>query len=367
MRKTVGFLVNPVAGMGGAVGLAGTDGKVSEALLRGAVPRARDRAVQALSLLRDDDITWYTCAAPMGEDALAGAGIDRFTVVYQPSGPTGAADTKAACRAFLDAGLDLIVFCGGDGTARDVFDAVGRSVPVLGIPAGVKMYSAVFAVNPAAAADLIQRAGGVACRDSEVMDVDEEAYRSGRLSARLYGYLRVPYIPERTQGGKQVFEQQDEERAKDDIAVFINEVMLPETLYIIGAGSTTARIMERLGLAPTLLGVDVVRDGRVVARNADERTLLALLDRCPRAKIIVSPIGAQGFVLGRGNQQISPAVLRKAGLSNLIVVATPGKLAATPLLYVDSGDPALDRDIGDSLLVVSGYRVAQRKRVLHPE
>ena len=349
------------------MGLAGTDGKVSEALLRGAVPRARDRAVQALSLLRDDDITWYTCAAPMGEDALAGAGIDRFTVVYRPSGPTGAADTKAACRAFLDAGLDLIVFCGGDGTARDVFDAVGRSVPILGIPAGVKMYSAVFAVNPSAAADLIRQAGRIASRDSEVMDVDEEAYRSGRLAARLYGYACVPYIPERTQGGKQVFEQQDEERAKDDIATFITEIMLPETLFIVGAGSTTARVMERLGLAPTLLGVDAVRNGETLARDADERTLLALLERYPRAKIVVSPIGAQGFVFGRGNQQVSPAVLRKAGLSNLLVVATPGKLAGTPLLYVDSGDAALDREVGDSLLVVSGYRMAQRKRVIHPE
>jgi predicted polyphosphate/ATP-dependent NAD kinase len=367
MMQTVGFLLNPVAGMGGAVGLAGTDGRVAEAIRRGAVPHAHGRAVQALSLLRGDEIAWYTSAAPMGEDVLLDAGIDRFTVVYRPDRPTSGADTKAACRAFLDAGADLVVFCGGDGTARDVLDAVGREVPVLGIPAGVKMYSAVFAVNPAAAADLIRQAGRIGCRDSEVMDIDEEAYRSGLLSARLYGYLCVPYIPERTQGGKQVFEQPDEERAKDDIAAFIAEVMLPETLYIIGAGSTTARIMERLGLAPTLLGVDAVRNGEVVARNADEQTLLALLDEYPQAKIVASPIGAQGFVLGRGNQQIGPSVLRKVGLRNLIVVATPGKLAATPLLYVDTGDAALDREFGDTLSVVSGYRMAQRKRLLHQE
>ena len=365
MTQTVGFLLNPVAGMGGAVGLKGTDGQAEEALRRGAVPHARDRAVQALSLLKSDDIAWCTCAAPMGEDVLAMAGIDRFTVLYRPKKPTGAADTKAACRAFLDAGVDLVVFCGGDGTARDVFDAVGREVPILGIPAGVKMYSAVFAVNPAAAADLVRQAGRTGCRDSEVMDVDEEAYRSGRLAARLYGYACVPFIPERTQGGKQVFEQQDEERAKDDIAVFMAEIMLPDTLYIVGAGSTTARILERLGLPATLLGIDAVRNGEVVARDADERTLLALLDEYPRAKVVVSPIGAQGFVLGRGNQQISPAVLRKAGLRNLIVIATPAKLAATPLLYVDSGDPVLDEEVGDTLQVVSGYRIAQRKRVVH--
>ncbi|WP_292519244.1 ATP-NAD kinase family protein [Methanoculleus sp.] len=363
MRSAVGFLVNPIAGMGGSVGLAGTDGQVEEALRRGAVPRALDRAVQALSPLRGEDIAWYTCSAPMGEDVLERAGIERSAIVHRPAVPTTSIDTRTACRAFVDAGVDLILFCGGDGTARDVFDVVGREIPVLGIPAGVKMYSAVFAVNPAAAADLIRRAGDIPCRDSEVMDVDEEAYRSGRLAAHLYGYACVPFIPERTQGGKQVFEQQDEERAKDGIAAFMAEIILPDTLYIVGAGSTTARIMERLGLAPTLLGVDVVRNGEVLARNADEKTLLALLEQYPRAKIVVSPIGAQGFVLGRGNQQVSPAVLRRAGLSNLIVVATPGKLRATPLLYVDSGDPALDREVGETLLVVSGYRMAQRKRV----
>ncbi len=367
MTRRIGFLVNPIAGMGGAVGLKGTDGQLAEALRRGAVPHACDRAVQTLTLLPGDGIEFVTCAGAMGEDILRDAGITAYIILYRPGDPTTAADTKAACRAFLDAGVDLIVFCGGDGTARDVWDAVRSEVPILGIPAGVKMYSAIFAVNPAAAAELVRRAGEIGCRDAEVMDIDEEAYRSGLLSTRLYGYARVPYIPERTQGGKQVFEQQDEERAKDEIAAFITEIMLPETLYVIGAGSTTARIMERMGLSPTLLGVDAVRDGQVVARDADERTLLSLLDECPQAKIVVSPIGAQGFVLGRGNQQISPAVLRKAGLQNLIVVATPGKLAATPLLYVDSGDAALDRQLGDSLQVISGYRIAQRKQLLHPE
>ncbi|WP_128692619.1 ATP-NAD kinase family protein [Methanoculleus taiwanensis] len=367
MTPRIGFLVNPIAGMGGTVGLKGTDGQLAEAVRRGATPHACDRAVQTLFLLREDGIAFITCAGAMGEDILLRAGITGYTVLYRPGEPTTAADTRAAVQAFLDAGADLILFCGGDGTARDVYDAARREVPILGVPAGVKMYSAVFAVNPLAAAELARQAGRIGCRDSEVMDIDEEAYRAGRLTARLYGYARVPYIPERTQGGKQVFEQQDEERAKDEIAAFIAEIMLPETLYIIGAGSTTARIMEHMGFSPTLLGVDAVRGGKVVARDADEAALLALLDEHPRAKIVISPIGAQGFVLGRGNQQISPAVLKKAGLANLIVVATPAKLAATPLLYVDSGDAVLDRQLGDTFPVISGYRIAQRKRVVHPE
>ena len=365
MMRSIGFLVNPVAGMGGAVGLAGTDGKVDEAIRRGAVPRAADRALQALSPLRGEEIRWYTSAAPMGRDVLASAGIERCTVLHHPAAPTTAADTRAACRAFLEAGVDLILFCGGDGTARDVLDAVGRRFRSWDPGRCEDTRRSLRSTRRPRPTSSAGRARS--CRESEVMDVDEEAYRSGRLTTHLYGYARVPFIPERIQGGKQVFEQQDEERAKDDIAAFISEVMLPETLYIIGAGSTTARIMERLGLVPTLLGVDVVRNGEILARNADERTLLALLDKHPRAKVILSPIGAQGFVLGRGNQQISPAVLREAGLSNLIVVATPGKLAATPLLYVDSGDPELDREVGDSLQVISGYRIAQRKRVVHPD
>ncbi len=363
----VGFLVNPVAGMGGAVGLKGTDGQVQEAIRRGAVPRAPERARETLELLKGAGIAWYTCSAPMGEDVLASGGIGCYTVLHRPSAPTSAADTKAASRAFLDAGADLILFCGGDGTARDVFDAVGGDVPILGIPAGVKMYSAVFAVNPAAVAGIVAAAGRLRCRDAEVMDVDEEAYRGGRLAARLYGYARVPYIPERTQGSKAVFDQPDDERAKEEIARFIAEIMRPDTLYIVGAGSTTQRILERLGLSGTLLGVDAVGNGAVVARDADEATLLSLLGETARAKIIVSPTGAQGFVLGRGNQQISPAVVRRAGVANLIVVATPAKLAATPVLYADSGDPALDRALGDSIAVVSGYRIAQRRRLIHPE
>lgn len=367
MRPAVGFLLNPVAGMGGAVGLAGTDGMVEEAVRRGAIPRAPGRAVRALELLSGQEIRFFTPAGAMGAAALDAVGIRGYTVISTPKEPTSVADTRDACQAFLEAGVDLVLFCGGDGTARDVFDAVGREVPVLGIPAGVKMYSAVFAVNPAAAAAVVACLDTVRFRDAEILDVDETAYREGRLAVRLYGSARVPYLPERVQVAKAVFEEVDDERAKEDLARFVAEVMLPGTLYIVGAGSTTQAILAHLGIQGTLLGIDLIMDGRLVATGADERTILAHLDGASAAKIVTSPIGAQGFVFGRGNQQISPDVLRKVGLRNLIVVATPAKLAATPFLYVDSGDAALDRDIGDSLQVISGYRMAQRKRVLHPD
>jgi predicted polyphosphate/ATP-dependent NAD kinase len=348
--------------MGGSVGLKGTDGNADEARRRGARPRAQDRAEITLPILSTvSDLSFVTCSGGMGEDALRRCGITRYRVAYPCRGTSTAEDTKKAVSAFLQENVDLILFCGGDGTARDVFEAVGRAVPILGIPAGVKMYSAVFAIDPAAAAALVS--GPYSLQDAEVMDVDEDAYRNGVLDTHLYGVARIPARAHLTQVAKQVFEEPDEERAKDDIARFMQEVMIPDSLYILGAGTTTDAIARWLGIKKTLLGVDVIYNSFLVASDADEKTLLDLAESYPETRIIVSPIGAQGFILGRGNQQISAAVVRKAGLRNLIVVATPHKLRETPFLHVDSGDPILDREFGDSVQVISGYRIAQRKKI----
>jgi predicted polyphosphate/ATP-dependent NAD kinase len=362
MRR-IGFVVNPVAGMGGSVGLKGTDGNITEALNRGAVPRAGERAIDALKQVPAGDLTFLTCSGQMGEDALHSAGITAFSIVCQPPPVTTPEDTKRACRKFLDEGVDLILFCGGDGTARDVYDIIGSRIPVLGIPAGVKMYSAVFAIDPAAAGAVAAGAGMLPVRDAEILDVDEEAYRAGILSTRLYGFARVPVLGNRMQFAKHVVEEQDEERAKKEIARFIAEVMSPDTLYILGAGTTTEEIARHLGISKTLLGVDVVKGNNTVARDADEKTLMALVEKETSARIIVSPIGAQGFIFGRGTQQISAAVIRRVGARNVIVIATPAKSSETPLLHIDTGDPALDAEFGDSVQVITGYRIAERKRL----
>jgi predicted polyphosphate/ATP-dependent NAD kinase len=362
--KRIGLIINPVAGMGGSVGLKGTDNSVAEARRRGAQPHAPDRAKIALALLaKSTDLAFITCSGEMGEDTVKGAGITGYHVLYHYAGESSSADTKKAVRTFLESGVDLILFCGGDGTARDVLDVTGRDVPILGIPAGVKMYSAVFAVDPASAADLVLAFDRHTLRDAEVLDVDEGAYRAGHLKTRLYGIARIPVLAGKIQVAKQVYEEQDEERAKAAIAQFIEEIMLSGTLYIIGAGTTTEAITRRLGLKKTLLGVDAIRDKRPVAADCDEKTLLALVDKSMDTRIILSPIGAQGFILGRGNQQLSARIVRKIGIQKIIVVATPHKLAQTPYLYIDSGDAALDREFGDSIQVISGYRIAQRKKI----
>lgn len=366
--KTIGFLVNPIAGMGGAVGLKGTDGQVMEAIRRGAVPKSGERARETLAQLKEAPVRFLTCSGPMGENILRETGVTRYRTVYDTPDVTSAEDTRNACRVFRDAGVNLILFCGGDGTARDIYDIVTDTVPLLGIPAGVKMYSSVFAVNPEAAAKILlayAESPVLHIRDAEVMDIDEDEYRKGNLQSSLCGYAKSPYLPGLVQGAKQVYEEQDDELAKDGIGRFIAELVraTPDILYIIGPGSTTRAITDQLGVQKTVLGFDAVLDGKLVASDMNEQDMLPLLSEGRRVRLVISIIGAQGSVLGRGTQQVSPRVIRKIGVENIIVVATPHKLSGTPVLFLDTGDPELDTAFGSHLSVISGYHIAQRKPI----
>lgn len=352
--------------MGGAVGLKGTDGLAREALKKGARPVAPDRARACLNLIaaaKLPDFLFLTASGLMGESELRDCGLS-YSVVYNAPEPSGSIDTKAACKIFLDQGVDLIIFCGGDGTARDVASSAG-STPVLGIPAGVKMHSGVFAIGPEAAAELAlgYMKGKLNVRETEVVDVDEELYRQGELQTRLYCLARTPYRPALVQERKQIYSSSSEEEFKDQIALFAREFMRDGSVYILGAGTTTGRIAEIMGLDKTLLGVDVIQDEKLIMKDASEKDLLQLLERVGKARIIVSPIGAQGFILGRGSQQISPRVLKKAGVEGLIVISTPHKLSEVPYLLVDSGDPDVDKALAGRRQVVTGYRIAQLKDV----
>ena len=359
----IGFLINPIAGLGGRVGLKGTDGLAGQALARGAIPQSEERARACLESLicKGTDIQFFTAGGSMGENALASCGMAHKTI-YSPPPRSKQTDTIAACQEFKRRKVDLILFCGGDGTARDVASA-SSDIPMLGIPAGVKMHSGVFAISPQAAAELAFRylRGEIKLRQTEIVDVDEDLYRSGELATRLYAAALTPYQPALVQERKRIYLSGDEEEFKDQIALFASEFMRDGSAYIIGAGTTTSRIAERLGLEKTLLGVDVIQNGQLIIKDASEKDLLALLDKETSVKIIVSPIGAQGFILGRGSQQISPAVLRRVREENLIIVSTPHKMAEIPRLLVDTGDADLDGLIAKKRLVVTGYRMAQRK------
>jgi predicted polyphosphate/ATP-dependent NAD kinase len=234
---------------------------------------------------------------------------------------------------------------------------------MLGIPAGVKMHSGVFAISPQAAAELAIgfAKGQLNVRETEIVDVDEELYRAGELQTRLYALARTPYRSTLVQDRKRIYSSANEEEFKDQIALFATEFMRDGSAYILGAGTTTARIAEKLGVEKTLLGVDVVKNGKLLLKDASEKQLQDLLEKEKAVKIILSPIGAQGFILGRGNQQISAAIIKRIGEENLIIVSTPHKLAEISQLLVDTGDMQMDAILAGKRLVVTGYRTAQRK------
>jgi predicted polyphosphate/ATP-dependent NAD kinase len=360
--KKVGFLINPIAGMGGAVGLKGTDGDAfKKAVELGARPISTQRARIALENVPREAVKFYTCSAAMGEDLLRELKFN-YEVILRVGRETTAEDTRNACRAFLGRKVDLVLFSGGDGTARDVASVVGEATPILGIPAGVKMSSSVFAVTPRAAGELLAK-DSFEVAEGEILDIDEEEYRRGKLEMRLYGYARTIRAPYKVQGRKNIFQGIAEEESKKEIARFVLEFMDRETTYILGPGTTIKKICDLMGVNKTLLGVDVLRNGRVIAEDVNEERLLQLLEGKPKAVILVSPIGSQGFIFGRGNQQISPRVIRRVGVENVIVLATPHKLSQTPTLFADTGDSKLDAKLRGRIRVITGYRMATLREV----
>ena len=361
--KTIGLIINPVAGIGGKVGLKGSDGSetLKKALELGAVPESGKKALVALKRIKEveRDVTIYTYPGEMGEDICKEAGLDCRVIGEIRSGATGAADTKKAAKELAKYKPDLILFAGGDGTARDVLDAIGTEVPVLGIPTGCKIHSGVYALNPRSAGSLIcdfAKDKIKSTKEAEVMDIDEDLFRQGEVRARLYGYLRVPNEKKRVQNLKSG-RGHSEEGALDLAANYIVETMEPDTLYIIGTGSTTAFIMKKLGLPNTLLGADLVYNNAVVASDCTERQILGALNDYDKVKIIVTVIGGQGYIFGRGNQQISAEVIKRVGKENIIIVATEDKMMSMfgRPLYVDTGDEEVNAYLRGYMRVVMGY------------
>lgn len=360
-RFHIGLIINPLAGLGGPAALKGSDGVAEQALAMGIEPRAAQRtrtALEQLLVLRER-IEFVTFPGPMGADLLAQMGFEHRVLGELGQGPSTAEDTCRAVQRLQEAGVALILFAGGDGTARDVCAVVRGEQPVLGIPAGVKIQSGVYAISPRAAGELAARlvdGGLVRLASGEVRDIDESALREGRVSARWYGELCVPqeggYLQQVKQGGVE-----SEELVLADLAAWLETEWQPGVRYVFGPGSTLHGLAHNLGLDTTLLGVDVIEDGQVIARDVNEMELFALVDGHP-AYLLVTAIGGQGHIIGRGNQQVSPRVLRAIGLEHLRVVATKrklGTLEGRPLL-VDSGDIELDDAFPDAVRVWAGYK-----------
>lgn len=363
LPRKLGLIVNPIAGLGGRVGLKGSDGIAIQrkALQLGAVPQSPHRAAEALQRVRSSifDLAVITYPGEMGENVARGCGLTPMIIGAIKEGETTSNDTRNAARDMYRLGVDLLLFAGGDGTARDIVDTVGTTMFVLGIPSGVKIHSAGFAVSPACAGEVAARylQGRVTgFQEAEVMDVDEDLLREGILSPRLYGYLKIPFEERFIQGAKT--RSSGNKEATENIARTIVDHMRDTCLYIIGPGTTTRAITSRLGLPKTLVGVDVVSRGKRIGADVNEARLLSIIDREDRtAKIVITPIGGQGYLFGRGNQQISPKVIREVGRDSVIVVATAEKinsLKGRPFL-VDTGERAIDRMLSGYIRVVSGY------------
>jgi predicted polyphosphate/ATP-dependent NAD kinase len=357
--KRIGLIVNPIAGIGGRVGLKGSDGEEirRKALELGAIPMSPKRTVDALKALDGLEFELYTYPGEMGENEAKQAGLKPI-VLGKLIGKSSAEDTKKAAQDMLEKNIDLLVFAGGDGTARDIYSVVGESVPVLGVPTGVKIHSGVFAINPRSAGELVKRfimGHNVDFRLEEVMDIDEVAFRNNSLQARLYGYMDTLYAEELIQGGKETSRLSDEASVQGIAAEVIDE-MQPDLFYVLGPGTTIKPITDNLGLSKTLLGVDVINDKRLVAKDVNEDQLIKVI-KGQKAILIVTLIGGQGFVFGRGNQQISPKVIRMIGRDNIVIVSTPDKLASLKgyPLRVDTGDSVLDEDLKGYYKIRTGY------------
>lgn len=368
MNKSVfrlGVIVNPFAGIGGALALKGSDGKDirEQALAKGAEKKANEKMAKALSVLEamSGQFTVLTAAGEMGEEVCKSMGID-YNVVYSPAQlQTEGEDSERAARAMVEENVDLLLFAGGDGTARNICSVVGSAVPVLGVPAGCKIHSGVYCVSPSAAGQVVSQmiAGELVSEmDAEVRDIDEDAFRRGKVIAKHYGEMRVPaelsYVQAVKMGGKE-----DEALVLDDIAAFVSEMMddEPDTYFVMGSGSTVGAIMEYLSLENTLLGVDIVKAGELIASDVTAQSLIEITQGKP-CKVVLTVIGGQGHILGRGNQQLSPAFIRQIGKANMLVVATKQKIQALEgrPLRLDSSDAELDESLAGAFTIITGYK-----------
>ena len=366
MEYRLGLIVNPIAGMGGSVGLKGTDGELAAVARKlGASPVAAERAQKALSQLSGfgDRLVIFTCAGEMGADAAALAGLEPTVLTTATGRETIAADTRAGATAIVDSDPDLLLFVGGDGTARDVLAVIGRRVPVLGVPSGVKMHSAVFAASARAAGEIAARFLRARDRQSMLGDaevLDRDGNGTGEASPRIYGIMRAPR-PDFLVPGAKAASPVSEEAALGAAIERVVARMDDSCISLLGPGTTMQLAKRQVGFEGTLLGVDAVRHGSCLATDIAEREILQLLGGHGCGRIVVSVVGGQGFLFGRGNQQLSPRVIRRVGKDNIDIISSLEKLTALPsgCLLVDTGDEALDEELsGHMPVIVSGNMTA---------
>lgn len=351
----VGLIVNPIAGMGGKVGLKGTDGAMyKKAVELGAEPVTVERIEDVLKLIKRDDLYFLSAPDKMGENYLKNTKF-KFEVVGEIEKETKREDTKKIAQIMMEQKIKALIFVGGDGTARDILDVVGMNIPVIAIPSGVKMFSSAFVFSAHAAAEMINSFGDDFL-EKEILDIDEKAFRENRLDAQFYGTVRVPNFQGLLQGKKSasVVDGKIKDKKKE-VARYVTENMEEDCVYILGPGTTVKEIANIVGIEKTLLGIDAICNKELIGSDINEKDILKLIHENKKIKIIVTPIGGSGFIFGRGSRQISSEVLKNIGKENIIIVSTLDKVGGLETLHIDSGDYEVDKSISGSVDVIIDY------------
>ena len=370
----VGVLVNPDAGLGGRLGFKGSDGRAKEAREAGAEDRAGPRMniclerLQVLLEQRGASVQFLVAGGRMGADWIP-QGIS-FQASGDYSGETNVEDTAEVVEEFLRQGAALILYAGGDGTTRDIVNALGENrTPLVGVPGGVKMHSGCFAATPRAAAEVVNayQSGELMLANTEVMDLDEEVYQQGEWRVRMFGEVMTPASPRWMQGAKEQIESASEEETIEGLAEHIKELNESESdlLIIWGSGGTLRTLAEMNGISSTLLGIDISIGGEI-HNDLNEAQILEILGNHEGPRLLLlSPMGGQGFLIGRGNLQISPAVIRVVGLDDILGIVTPAKLLTLDTLRIDTGDAELDAEFLERKYVklLQGYRTTRIMRI----
>ena len=380
----IGVLVNPDAGLGGKLGFKGSDGRAEEARLSGAKDRAGPRINETMDYISKMiqskkclDFDLFICGGKMGFDWIQEIPFSNMKVVGDWQGKTSAEDTSLAVELLLDENVDLILYAGGDGTTRDIIEKLdlldSSELPLIGVPSGVKMYSGCFAEDTQAAAEVLAAwiNGELGFSTTEVLDMDEDSYRMGEWKIDMFGQATTPASPLWIQGSKHQIQAIGEDEVLESLSEHILELYLKDDYLIVwGAGGSLNKIAKLCGLSTTLLGIDITKGNELIGTDLSEKELISILEDSSDEKIVLllSPMGGQGFLIGRGNLQLSPDVLRKIGIENIMGVATPAKLLSISRIRIDTGDISLDKEIREKkyIKMIQGYRTIKIVKIESP-
>ena len=391
MERRIGIIVNPDAGLGGRLALKGSDGMAEIARSKGAEDRAGPRMCEAfehlfsiieLSLVAWDNVHWLLPKGRMGDSWIPEKMKihGKWTNISDTPEITTAEDTINVVNSMIEENVEIILYAGGDGTTRDIIGALeeidSASTPILGIPAGVKMHSGSFGASPRSAAEAFAAwfSGDLLIAQTEVMDLDETLYRKGEWVVKMYAEAMSPGSPRWMQGSKQRIERVSEIEILESLGDHLRETIEEdsELLVIWGSGGTLRTLGESIGFTITVLGIDVTLGNENIGTDLDENQLIEVINNHKsqfgeNAKILtlLSPMGGQGFLIGRGNLQLSPTVIRLIGIDNILAIVTPAKLATLNTLRIDTSDMDLDRQFQEKkyMKALQGYRTTRLIRI----